>query len=93
MWTFDAADGELLLTLAKAHGAVARRAPSAAAARAASARRVATSCAGPLLERFGAEDSCLDFSKAELSGSVPDPRVFSAWAARRAARASGGGAH
>jgi hypothetical protein len=75
VWTLDE-DGELLLTLAKAHRAVtwdsAFRGHGGAldeAARAGVHKQM-------LLERFGAEHPGFDFSGAEVSGAVPDPRVF-----------------
>ena len=81
-WTFDAADGELLLTLAKAHRAVTWESAFRGHGALGDAGREDVH-RQMLLERFGAENPGFDFSQAQVNGRVPDPRVFSGWARGR----------
>lgn len=73
LWTLDA--GELTLTLTKASRGETWPAVFAghgrldAASEAETHRRM-------LLERFGEEHRGFDFSGADISGTVPDPRTF-----------------
>ena len=76
VWTFDAADGELLLTLAKAHRAVTWESAFRGHGAIGDAGREDVH-RQMLLERFGAENPGFDFSQAQINGRVPDPRVFS----------------
>ncbi len=73
MWTLE--DGELSITLSKAHKAETwpsvfkGHEPLDAATTADVQKRM-------LLERFQEENPGFDFRNAEVNGSVPDPRTF-----------------
>ena len=72
-WTLDA--GELTLTLTKASRGETWPAVFAGHGRLDAAEEAATH-KRLLLERFGEEHAGFDFSGADISGTVPDPRSF-----------------